>query len=70
MSFTEIQHQAVQLSAFEKYELLQFLTSNLKSSSEEELEPIQAAEAARRLEDIHTDKTRLVVGNDWRKDKP
>jgi hypothetical protein len=54
MSFTEIQHQAVQLSALEKYELLRVLSANLKSLSEEELETIQAAEAARRLEDIRS----------------
>jgi Putative addiction module component len=68
MSFVELQHQAVQLSALEKYELLRFLTADLKSLSEEELETIQAAEAERRLEDIRSGKTQLVVGNDWRKE--
>lgn len=66
MSFAEIQHQAVQLSPLEKYQLLRFLSADLKSLSEEELETIQAAEAAKRLEDIRTGKTQLVVGNDWR----
>jgi hypothetical protein len=69
MSFNEIQHQAAQLSALEKYELLRFLASNLKSLTEEELEPIQAAEASQRLEDIRSGKTRLIVGNDWRKNE-
>jgi hypothetical protein len=68
MSFIELQHQAVQLSALEKYELLRLLTADLKSLSEEELETIQAAEAAKRLEDIRSGKTELVVGNDWRKE--
>ncbi len=68
MSFTEIQHQAVQLSALEKYELLRMLSADLKSLSEEELETIQAAEAARRLEDIRSSKTQLIVGKDWRKE--
>jgi hypothetical protein len=68
MSFIEIQHQAVQLSALEKYELLLVLSANLKTLSEEELETIQAAEAARRLEDIRSGKTQVVVGNDWRKE--
>jgi Putative addiction module component len=65
MSYNEIQRQAVQLSVLEKYELLWFLASNLKSLTEEELEPIQAAEAAKRLEDIQTGKTAIIVGNDW-----
>jgi hypothetical protein len=47
MGFTEIQRQAVQLSALEKYKLLQFLASNLKSLNEQELEPIHAAKAAK-----------------------
>jgi Putative addiction module component len=68
MSFIEIQHQAVQLSPLEKYELLLVLSANLKSLSKEELETIQAAEAARRLEDIRSGKTQMVVGNDWRKE--
>jgi hypothetical protein len=68
MSFTEIQRQAVQLSALEKYELLRVLSADLKSLSEEELETIQAAEAAKRLEDIRSGKTQLIVGNDWRKE--
>jgi Putative addiction module component len=66
MSFNEIQHQAVQLSALEKYELLRVLPADLKSLSKEELEPIQAAKAAKRLEDIRTGKTHLVAGNNWR----
>ncbi len=52
MSFVEIQQQAAQLSALEKYELLLVLSADLKSLSGQELETIQAAEAARRLEDI------------------
>jgi hypothetical protein len=52
MSFIEIQHQAAQLSPLEKYELLLVLSANLKSLSKEKLETIQAAKAARRLEDI------------------
>ena len=67
MSVNELQHQAVQLSALEKYELQRFLTADLKALSEEELETIQAAEAAKRLEDIRSGKTQLVFGNDWRK---
>jgi hypothetical protein len=66
MSFTETQCHAAQLSVLEKYELLRFLASNLKSLTEQELEPIQAAKAAQRLEDIQTDKTPIIVGNDWR----
>ena len=31
-----------------------------------ELEMIQAAEAAQRLEDIRSGKTQMVIGNDWR----
>jgi hypothetical protein len=42
------------------------LASNLKSLTEQELEPIQAAEAAKRLKDIQTGKTLIIVGNDWR----
>jgi Putative addiction module component len=68
MSFVEIRHQAVQLSALEKYELLLVLSADLKSLSEQELETIQASKAARRLEDIRSGKTQLVVGNDWRND--
>ena len=68
MSVNELQHQAEQLSALEKYELLRFLSVNLKTLSEEELETIQAAEAAKRLEDIRSGKVQLVVGNDWRKE--
>lgn len=66
MSFTEVQHQAVQLSALEKYELVKLLSEDLKSLTEDELETIQAAEAARRLEDIRSGKTKLIVGNSWR----
>lgn len=66
MSFTEVQHQAVQLSALEKYELVKLLSADLKSLTEDELETIQAAEAARRLEDIRSGKTKLIVGNSWR----
>ena len=66
MSFTEVQHQAVQLSALEKYELVKLLSEDLKSLTEDELETIQAAEAARRLEDIRNGKTKLIVGNSWR----
>ena len=65
-SFIELQHQAVQLSALEKYELLRLLSADLKSLSEAELETIQAAEAAKRLEDIRSGKTQMVIGNDWR----
>ena len=68
MSVNELQHQAEQLSALEKYELLRFLSADLKTLSEEELETIQAAEAAKRLEDIRSGKVQLVVGNDWRKE--
>ncbi len=53
MSVNELQHQAEQLSALEKYELLRFLSADLKTLSEQELETIQAAEAAKRLEHIH-----------------
>ena len=66
MSFNEIQRQAVQLSTLEKYELLRVLSADLKSLSKEELEPIQAAKAAKRLEDIRTGKIHLVAGNNWR----
>jgi Putative addiction module component len=66
MSFIEIQHQAEQLSTLEKYDLLLVLSADLKSLSEQELETIQAAEAARRLEDIRSGKTQMVIGNDWR----
>jgi hypothetical protein len=48
MSFNEIQRQDVQLSALEKYELLRVLSADLKSLSKEELEPIQAAKAAKK----------------------
>jgi Putative addiction module component len=68
MSFIEIQHQAEQLSTLEKYDLLLVLSADLKSLSEQELETIQAAEAARRLEDIRSGKTQMVIGNDWRKE--
>ncbi len=34
-----------------------------------ELEMIQAAEAARRLEDIRSGKTQMVIGNAWRASK-
>jgi hypothetical protein len=67
MSFVEIQNQAARLSPLEKYELLRLLSANLKSLSEE-LETIQATEAAKRLEDIRSGKTQMVVGNDWRKE--
>jgi hypothetical protein len=67
MSFVEIQNQAARLSPLEKYELLRLLSANLKSLSEE-LETIQATEATKRLEDIRSGKTQMVVGNDWRKE--
>jgi Putative addiction module component len=45
------------------------LSVDLKSLSEDELEPIQAAEATKRLEDIRTGKTQLIVGNNWRENE-